>query len=416
MTESVVIEPRDPLIVRDGRPFGATSGQRMKSLSWPTPTVVHGSLRTLLGKAAGGDFDNVTFVDGLKQITLAGPLPFVDGSLFLPRPLDCVVDDGSHAWAARPLALCAGEGTDQASGIPLSPVALPDAAGDFKPAKQPPFWSVSQLADWLADPSGENFQPSPDDDWGTEFLKPLPEDCRTHLQVDPATFAAEQGNLFSTTGLDFTRGTELSGELSTRLIVRVDACPPTFAPALQSLNQLHSLGGERRLAHWRWCESRDVWSCPPRIEDAFRVAGSRGGTVCMRMVLATPAYFSTGWYPDWLTQPTKDDHLQGVIPGTTVTLKLIGAVVDRWRPLSGWCYDRTGKKRGIDLPGPKPIRRLVPAGSVYFFEAAATEIAALLASSSGIAPLWLKTVCTDAASKRDGLGLAAWGVWNEHPT
>jgi hypothetical protein len=41
----------DPIIARDGRPFGMGQGNRMRGLSWPLPSVVAGSFRTALVKA-----------------------------------------------------------------------------------------------------------------------------------------------------------------------------------------------------------------------------------------------------------------------------------------------------------------------------------------------------------------------------
>lgn len=40
------ITSHDPIIARDGRPFGL--GIRMKSLDWPYPSVLAGSVRTML--------------------------------------------------------------------------------------------------------------------------------------------------------------------------------------------------------------------------------------------------------------------------------------------------------------------------------------------------------------------------------
>ena len=67
MTQSYKVEitPRDPLVARDGRPFGAGQGNRMRSGDWLLPSVVAGSLRTLLGKQLGGSFDEA-MVTALK--------------------------------------------------------------------------------------------------------------------------------------------------------------------------------------------------------------------------------------------------------------------------------------------------------------------------------------------------------------
>ena len=55
---SVILQltPHDPLVARDGRPFGAGQGNRMRGLPWPLPSVVAGSFRTALVKAGSGDF------------------------------------------------------------------------------------------------------------------------------------------------------------------------------------------------------------------------------------------------------------------------------------------------------------------------------------------------------------------------
>lgn len=48
-----LLEPRDPLMVRDGRPFGLdTDGAR--SLDFPPCSVTAGALRTRVGFAVGG--------------------------------------------------------------------------------------------------------------------------------------------------------------------------------------------------------------------------------------------------------------------------------------------------------------------------------------------------------------------------
>ena len=104
MANFLTLTPRDPVVARDGRPFGIRQGNRMRSLSWLYPSVLAGSLRTMLGKEAGGVFDPV-MVDGLKQISIAGPMPLIGNELFCPRPLDSRVQEQEgrrKALAMRP--------------------------------------------------------------------------------------------------------------------------------------------------------------------------------------------------------------------------------------------------------------------------------------------------------------------------
>jgi CRISPR-associated protein Cmr3 len=88
MTTYLSIIPHDPIIARDGRPFGIGQGIRMKSLNWPYPSVLAGSFRTMLGKLTGADFKQNVTAEALKMISVAGPLPLLDGQIFFPAPKD----------------------------------------------------------------------------------------------------------------------------------------------------------------------------------------------------------------------------------------------------------------------------------------------------------------------------------------
>ena len=113
------------------------------------------------------------------------------------------------------------------------------------------------------------------------------------------------------------------------------------------------------------------------------------------MVLATPAIFKDGWKPGWLS-----DDLVGTPPGANVRLWLVGASIRRWRAVSGWSLaDLPGQPRGA-----KPVKRMVPAGGVYFFEKVDGQ-------ASALAERWLEAVSDDEQDRRDGFGLATWGVW-----
>ena len=90
MTHYLEISVRDPLIARDGRPFGAAMGQRMKSLDWFYPSVAAGMVRTLLGEKNGGDF-SPDAVKVLKRVEVAGALPMSGSNLFFPVPQDIAI-------------------------------------------------------------------------------------------------------------------------------------------------------------------------------------------------------------------------------------------------------------------------------------------------------------------------------------
>ena len=70
--------------------------------------------------------------------------------------------------------------------------------------------------------------------------------------------------------------------------------------AAARLDQLHPLGGERRLAHWKKVASR------PWALSGSRVGRLGAGESRARMVSGTPAIFAQGWRPGWL-----NDQLTG---------------------------------------------------------------------------------------------------------
>lgn len=381
MITCLTITPRDPMIARDARPFGA--GHHMKSYDWPYPSVVAGSLRTLLGKQRGGRFSPED-VKNLLGTGVAGPLPMLDGELYFAAPRDMLVGDDGEGRGSRtlmplrPLPLRQGEGCGLEAG--MHPVRVAD---DVKPARVPAFWSRDRMCEWLADASGTEF-PAPPRPIGAEagFLGSPEKDERIHVQIERDSGAAEEGLLFKTVGLDLLAKGGDRPPVQLSLAARVEA-GDGFAEALSTLDALHPCGGERRLARWR-SEPSTAWDFPGGMMETLRKASR------LRLVLATPALFDQGWRPDWLVRRAGE---------LGVGLRLVSACVERWKPIAGFGLE-SGKA------GPKPARRLVPAGSVYFFEADKGDIDALAEQ------LWLQPVSDREQDRRDGFGLALWGAWD----
>ncbi len=368
------IEPRGALIARDGRPFGF--GQRMKIVPWPYPSVIAGTIRTLIGKKAGADWEKLVPV--LKETAVHGPLPVrtPDQSdeaeqLYLPAPKDLAIDPKSGAYLPlRPAAFAEGEGWDLEQKDLLPAMLTADVGEDFKPAKGPMFWPVERMVEWLGNHSGCEFKPI-----GNHGLKAPEIEERTHVEIERESGAAKDEHLFRTAGLALKEGI--------RLAVRVE-CPDSLEKHLFALDEYHPLGGERRLARFERV-GRPDWVCPASLAES--IAKSRQ----VRMILATPAVFENGWLPRWADGKTP-------VPGTAVRLRLVSVCADRWKPVSGW-----GMEAGHT--GPKSIRRLVPAGSVYFFEVVGDPCGDLAGKA------WLRPICDNPQASAEGFGLAVWGVW-----
>lgn len=425
----LTLTPRDPLIARDGRPFGF--GLRMKSLPWLYPSVLAGSLRSFLGNIEGGfatDPDKyLQQIERLKAVEVAGPFPAVDQKLYFAAPQDIVVrknqDNTLDAFGARPVHLDPNVGGSDLPGG-LDPVLLPEEVGDdFKPEPVPQFWACDQMTRWLTNAAGRRFLTAGATRWPAGFLEAAQQDVRIHVHMETDSGAGKTGMLFQSVGLDLQhlpRAHEHEGvnNLTDLLAARLRSNGPL--PAFESLHGFHPLGGERRLVHWEAGSASNVsgWTCPEEIRAAL--TSLRAPPLMIRMVLATPALFRGGWRPGWLkpSRSASEAVWEGRVPETEVDVQLVGACIERWRPISGWSYERGGGR----TPGPKPVRRLVPAGAVYFFRV-------VKGNPSDLADRWLESVCdlsdspddeaflgSGEQNRRDGFGLALWGIWKPFDT
>lgn len=396
MTTILDITCRDPIVARDGRPFGAGQGNRMRSLDWPLPSVLAGSLRTVLGKAANRNFSAEAAQD-LLQVEVAGPLPRANGQLFLPAPEDCVLHPSGQVLRAVPQSEDRGGCDWPANGLMPVSVPMAEASEDFKPAEAPAWWPSDRYAAWLA---------REDIAFDEHFLRAAEKEERTHVKIDPAAGAAEESQLFTTAALALSHLPRYRVSSGTDYLLAANSRrqQQAFVPIMLSarvrargwcgeaatkLNTLHPLGGERRLVHWKTTADSDAWKCPLKLREKL------AETKRVRMILVTPAIFRNGWKPGWL-----NEELIGAPQGWVLKLKLVGVSIQRWRAVSGWSLaELHGQPRG-----PKPIRRAVPAGGVYFFKVVEGK-------ASDLVDRWLEPVSDDAQDRRDGFGLAAWGVW-----
>ena len=179
-----------------------------------------------------------------------------------------------------------------------------------------------------------------------------------------------------------------------------------FESTADKIDTFGFLGGERRLSTWNAGVEQKGWTIPSKLLETL---SKEPKPKRIRLVLATPAIFTQGWLPGWLKR--SGEYLEGRPPGApeNLRLRLVSACVDRWRPISGWSLEADSRGRR----GPKAIRRLVPAGSVYFFKVEDGDAGKLAEK------LWLEPVSDESQDRldqdrRDGFGLALWGVWNAH--
>lgn len=386
--EQWIIEPYDPLIVRDGRPFGPNPGARARSLPFPFPSTIAGGLRTRAGEDSSGLFDSGA-IDEVLKIAVRGPLLVeLDAKdevhWMAPAPRDALLlqDNESREITRhrlRPLLYPPGALDDLPPELSYATgLAEPDLRKPFKDA--PNYWHWQHFAEWL-------FEPPPLKTLTTEELAALGHDGpgsdrRVHVAIDPQSLSGIDGGLFATSGLTFLQQPQSD---SLHAVRRLALAVTVENQGNLTIDEgLAPLGGERRLMRWQ----RTGTPFPALAEAVIEGLVKSGHC---RLILLTPAIFDNGWRPHWLLQP-----LHGV------QARLKAAVTGKPQTISGWDFVKKG---------PKKTRRLVPAGSVYFLELDGDEAA----RREWVKAIWLQNVSDIEEDRQSGFGLAALGTWSGEP-
>lgn len=358
------LEPRDVLLVRDGRAMNGTLG---RSLAIPHLPTIGGLVRSRLGRRKDGSFD-ASRTHELLQVPVTGPLiAQLDGDgtqvvdVLAPAPSDCVWFNGASRLEAHRLHMrritdiVAGATSDLGDDVQLA--TFGGGAPITKPAAGPRWWRWKSLLEWLERPPAAVWDDAPAEVGVDDFDR----ERRTHVAIDSGTQTAEDGALFQTEGRRLVTFASRGG--SARTVVR-------YALLARSGTDLEPglvpLGGERSAAFLRTLPVPDL-SCPAALRRLEKGANAR-------VVLLTPAIFA-----------------EGSVPATIHGARVIAAHVDRPDVVSGWDFAENR---------PKPTRRMAPAGSVYWVE---------VPDAGWAARAWLEPASTDA-ERRDGFGLTVVGV------
>ncbi len=343
-----IAEPRDTLVIRDAKHEFSGMGAR-RSLTMPYPSTTAGLARTRIGSDAGGIF--TMSVPEARAIPVCGPWlarlganDEVDQWLF-PTPADALwfpAEEGLARYRLSPETPPAGVQTS--SKLPRAPrpaTALP--AG--KPAERPALITGKALQSWLVAPEASGVVPA------THLAEHMREELRTHVAIEGQGRTAKEGALFSEVQRRFVT------EARTRHAVGFRCADPRLQPGLVQL------GGERRLSSLRR-------SAEPLLPETQLSGG------LLRVILLTPAIFADGYLPQ-----------EAKIAGATVVAACVGRPV----PISGWDFEKRGAKA---------IRRMAPAGSVYWVDA----------PEGWANAQHLNCISDDPQDRLDGFGLCAVGV------
>ncbi len=433
-----IIDPHEPLIFREGKPFGPTPGARARSLPFPFPSTTAGGVRTQIGLDEQGVFkqpadeqERVEWLQQLKGLNVQGPLlvqltadgDIDEGKWLLPAPADALLLSPEQAGQAHteaepeeiakahaliqrlvPLDLrhqAVYTDFDQKNAGNLWLVGLPFIPNPpkiEKPHKSAPaYWYWEKFSQWLLDPASLNAQKIDVRELGQSKL---PTELRVHVAIDASLHASKEHMLFDTSGLEFThiepepetlKRPDLPLQHAKRLALAV------IVDDQRLQDRIGNFGGERRLVSWRQSNSL-LLDHLKVIKDSIKAAIIRDQDKACRLVLLTPAYFAKGYLPRWIGE---------LHDGVQPQLKAIA--VQRPQVVSGW---------DMEKKAPKSSRRLAPAGTVLFLHLTGDD----KAISQWIDEMWMHCISDDRDTdeksseyedqyRRDGFGLAILGTW-----
>ncbi len=364
------IKPDDVWLFRDGRPFAAGDQARAASIFPPTPRTIQGTLRSARLAQSGKSFteqatwpEDVGTPDDFGSLLLRGPVlakragQTNDVHRYFQLPADLTsLKTGWHILAPQSTTDTDMNWPDNASLFPL----LPPAGSE--PEKFEAGWLCERdLHAYLSgDIHGVHVHASTD-----LFLR----EPRMGVQIDSHAKQPTEGNLYQ---VEFIRLQHSVG-----LLLEVTG----LALARKGLLQL---GGEARAASYETvATSMDL---PP----AGRL-NSGASLLRFKLYFATPAIFEDGWLPNAINETT----LQG--NWRNLDLRLVSAALGKTQLIGG---------RDISQPdAQRPLRRVVPAGSVYFFEVmdGSKQPADVMNTFDG--------QCVSDADAQIGFGLCYVGGW-----
>jgi CRISPR-associated protein Cmr3 len=398
----VDITPLDTVFVRDSRRFGTNEGHAVDSIFPPTPSVCFGAWRGAVlmsggykvckwgrEKTSNGREWPAWFGKNGKDagsFRQKGPAIFYNDDTLFPLPFDAILNKDSNEIQSFSV-----------TGVPKGEISLPTpyylrlppGLGRLPKVKGLHLISGTKLSEYLGMPWGDGETL----DTGEEENKNIysasevwSSERRINVGIDPVTYAGEEGKLFSLGHIRTCPGVTLR-------------CDWNMKPG-NSQNEpidlvktgkikIINLGGEKRPARVDIVgPSSSRWPSGPAKSELE--ACTRDGKTCFRIYFATPACFEGGWEP-----VQGDGHILKT-EGLEVPVELLAAAVGKPFSLGG--YD-------IEAQGERPIRKFVPAGSVFYFQGKAEHL-------DDIIKLHASTIGDNEFLRNQGFGLAFAGVCN----
>ena len=343
----VVFKALDTLVFRDGKPFGNGGDTWADSLMFPTPTTLYGALRGAYFSQNPDQLPKAnTPEDPTKDLCIKGIYfcNLKEGGYLFPIPRDLVK-------------------TEQDSGEKITLLNLIPNVATSNPL--PYIFTVFDECDKVENVEGFMGEWSFGD----------------YINADISTLSPQNlylyGNFVSIEpkiGIALDRGRRTAQEERLYRLAQYRYNGLGIVVDFEGIEiadyGVLKLGGEAKGARYE------------KFEGSFEAAGSLDGDM-FKVVLLTPAIFSQGWIPDFVDPYTME--------GKDIQVRLVAAAIGRAQYIGGW---------DMQKKFPKPMKKAVPPGSVYFF-----ELIDKVDAKNILDRFSLRSIVADTSLQKEGYGI-----------
>lgn len=332
----IKVKPYDTLFFRSGRPFSAGSDTWADTVFPPSPSTFYGAIRSFL-IFAGGSLEKFYLgtheyrdIIGYKSDTkleygslmLKGIYLKDNELIFFPNPFDLVKNkkENKELYKLK---------FEEKSKLFISNYQL----------KHYLIWQKNEQADepegWLDINEFQNYLENKESKFSclsndNFFAK----EQKIGISKDRTTFVSKESYLYR---IPFIRMKE-----DTCFLIEIEGVDNNIF----SHFGVFQLGGEGKAVKY------EILSGDP-LEN-LRNLDFNFANRYFKLYFATPAVFKNGWFPSWIHA---ENEYKGSYKG--IELQLVACTVGKPISIGGW--DLANNK-------PKPLRKAIPAGSVYYFE------------------------------------------------
>ena len=337
----IKIDALDTLFFRDGKPFSLGEETWAEGVFPPNPGVLYGALRSMYFAQNPQELHKANQEnDPTKDLRINALYFWVDDEPHFVCPLDYVQDKSGHHKDSHLLTLQPIPFSGLAK-YPLSHCLVPPVHQQV--THEEGLISLNALEKYLL----EHISFGLATPWST-YVQTEP---KVGIGRNKHTHSTQEGLLYRVgmvrPAYQLFREDTIAPTKRLSLMVDFEGLPQ--ASELPQSGFL-KLGGEGKTIHYQTLDEEiDI---PSQVIE---------GQAIFQLVLLTPTIFEAGWHPKWLKfnndlrtyvgEIKIDDH-------TKVSVELLAAAIGK--PISIGGFD-------IQQNLPKPMYKMVPAGSVYYF-------------------------------------------------